>query len=120
MSIIAAAFGATARAQVSVTVDAATVVRKVDDRMFALNTAVWDGSFTDAQTLATLQAVDVRFMRFPGGSTSDDYNWETGQLVEEGGSAGSTTFDEFAATALATKAQVVITTNYGTGSPQEA
>jgi Immunoglobulin domain len=111
---------ATAAAQVNVTVNAGQAVRKVDDRMFALNTAVWDGSFTDAQTLAALQAIDVRFMRFPGGSTSDDYDWQTGDAVEEGGSAGSTTFDEFAATALATHAQVVITTNYGTGTPQMA
>jgi hypothetical protein len=118
--MLAIAGAATARAQATVTVDATTVVRKVDDRMFALNTAVWDNAFKDAQTLATLQAVDVRFMRFPGGSTSDDYDWQTGDTVEEGGSAGSTTFDQFAATALATHAQVVITTNYGTGTPQEA
>ena len=62
----------------------------------------------------------MRFLRFPGGSTSDDYDWQTGDLVEEGGSAGSTTFDEFAATALATRAQVIITANYGTGTPQMA
>ncbi len=117
---IALSVSPAARAQVNVTVNASSVVRFVDDRMFALNTAVWDNAFTDTQTLSALNAVNVRFLRFPGGSTSDDYNWQTGDLVEEGTGAGPTTFDEFAASALAIGAQVVITTNYGTGTPQEA
>jgi len=109
-----------ARAQASITVDATKVIRVVDDRMFGINTAVWDGVFADSQTLATLQGMDARFLRFPGGSSSDDFNWQTNQAVIEGGNAGSTTFDAFAVQALAINAQVVITTNYGTGSPTMA
>jgi hypothetical protein len=97
-------------------VDATKTIRVVDDRMFGVNTAVWDGSFSDSQTLATLQGMDARFLRYPGGSSSDDYIW-TNNKSTEGASAGSTDFDQFAVQALATKAQVVITTNYGTGTP---
>jgi len=84
--------------------------------MFGVNTAVWDGVFSDSQTLATLQGMDARFLRFPGGSSSDDYIW-TNNTSTEGAVAGSTTFDDFAVQALAINAQVVITTNYGTGTP---
>jgi alpha-L-arabinofuranosidase len=108
------------RAQVNVAVDATTTVRIVDDRMFGLNDAVWDNSFSDSQTLTALKAVDARFLRYPGGSTSDDYNWSTSTLVMENTVAGSTTFDTFAAYATAIGAQVVITTNYGTGTPAMA
>ena len=104
-----------ARAQSNITVDATKPIRVVDDRMFGVNTAVWDGVFSDSQTLATLQGMDARFLRFPGGSSSDDYIW-TNNTSTEGAVAGSTTFDDFAVPALAINAQVVITTNYGTGT----
>src|SRR5580704_1094477 len=98
LAVLAAAlaWSGSALSQVNVTVDATTTVRLVDDRMFGLNTATWDGAYSDPQTLAALKAVDARFLRFPGGSTSDDFNWQTTTLVEEGGGAGATTFDAFA------------------------
>ena len=111
-----AALTSPARAQANITVDATKIIRVVDDRMFGVNTAVWDGVFTDSQTLATLQGMDARFLRFPGGSSSDDYIW-TNNTSTEGANAGSTNFDGFAVQALAINAQVVITTNYGTGTP---
>jgi hypothetical protein len=116
----AAAFALSARAQTSITVDATKPVRVVDDRMFGVNTAVWDSAFTDAQTLTTLQTVDARFLRYPGGSSADDFHWQTNTAALEGGNAGSTDFDSFAAYALAIGAQVIITVNYGTGTPAEA
>jgi hypothetical protein len=103
-----------------VTVDATKAVRVVDNRMFGLNTAVWDGAFTDSQTLTSLGTVGAKFLRYPGGSSSDDYNWQNNSAVLEGGSAGTTTFDDFAAYANAIGAQVIITVNYGTGTPAMA
>ena len=108
-----------ARAQSTITVDATKPIRVVDDRMFGVNTAIWDSSFTDSQTLATLQGMDARFLRFPGGSAADDYIWNTNKNTE-GTTTWSTDFDQFAVQALAIKAQVVITTNYGTGTPAMA
>ncbi|HEY1791784.1 MAG TPA: immunoglobulin domain-containing protein [Opitutaceae bacterium] len=107
-------------AQPTITVNASKSVRVVDNRMFGLNTAVWDSAFTDSQSLASLQAVDAQFLRYPGGSSADDYNWQTNSAVMEGGSAGTTTFDDFAAYAKSINAQVIITANYGTGTPQMA
>ena len=117
--IACAALTSPLRAQSNITVDATKAVRVVDDRMFGVNTAIWDGVFTDAQTLATLQGMDARFLRYPGGSAADDYNWKTNQNTE-GTTTWGVAFDPFAVQALATNAQVVITTNYGTGTPQMA
>ena len=104
----------------NVTVDATKAVRTVDNRMFGFNTAVWDYAFSDPQTLATLQGINVQFMRYPGGSSADDFNWQNTMSQVEKMNAGATTFDLFAASALAVNSQVIITTNYGTGMPEEA
>ncbi len=118
---------------VQVTVDAAQVLRTVDDRMFGVNTAVWDGAFKDSQTLPLVQAADLRTLRFPGGSTSDTYDWQTNKsYISTSDSAyvpgvrtlnswsWTNSFDEFAAIALALKAKVFITANYGSGTAQQA
>jgi hypothetical protein len=105
---------------VAVNVDTTTTVRLVDEKMFGLNTAVWDSAYPDPQTVLDLQDMQTRFLRYPGGSSSDDYNWQTNQSQVEMQPAGATDFDTFAASALAIGAQVVITANYGTGTPQEA
>jgi hypothetical protein len=105
---------------VTVNVDTTTPIRPVDEKVFGVNTAVWNQAFPDPQTVLDLQDMQVRMLRYPGGSSSDDYNWQTNQSQVEMQSAGATNFDTFAASALAIGAQVVITTNYGTGTPQEA
>ncbi len=108
-----------ARAEATVTVDASSTVRTVDPRAFGLNTAVWDGAFADPATLDALTETDVRFLRFPGGSTSDDYHWESGDDAE-GKPHSYIDFDTFAATAVTLGSEVVITVNYGSGTPEEA
>jgi len=115
-AIAAAALGQTA----NVAVDTTSPVRMVDEKVFGLNTAVWDGTYSDPQTVSDFQDMQVRFLRYPGGSSSDDFHWQTNTAAEEGGNAGATDFDTFAASALSIGAQVVITANYGTGTPQEA
>jgi len=106
-------------AQPTITIDATKPIRTVDDRMFGVNTAIWDSTFNDGQTQATLQGMDARFMRYPGGSASDDYNWATNQNTE-GTTTWSTDFDHFASVAKAVNSQVIITANYGTGTPAMA
>jgi hypothetical protein len=106
-------------AVVNVTVDPKARIRKVDRRMFGLNAAVWDGAYASPNTQALLTELDNQALRFPGGSLSDEYHWQTnmseGQTFE-----WATSFDEFAAIAGATHAAAYITANYGTGTPEEA
>jgi alpha-L-arabinofuranosidase len=106
-------------AVVSVAVDPKQRIRKVDRRMFGLNAAVWDGAYATATTKSLLTELDNQSLRFPGGSLSDVYHWQTnmseGQTFE-----WATSFDEFIQIAGETRAAVYVTANYGTGTPEEA
>ena len=97
-------------AMVHLGADAGQVLQPVDARQFGLNTATWDGSLGNSSTLPMLQQIGTRALRWPGGSTSDDYHWYTNL-------AGNATFQSLA-TNLG--AQVFTTINYGSGTPAEA
>src|SRR5690348_3594679 len=104
------ATGIRLNAQVHVAVDASQMVRVIDDRMFGVNTAIWDSQFTNAVTLSLLQAADVRTLRFPGGSNSDGYLWNLNKSFSTDSTGAPngvnswtwmTSFDNFAPTAVA-------------------
>ncbi len=104
---------------VHVNIDAHNKIRRVDARTFGLNTAIWDGSFNTVTTAELLNELDNQALRFPGGSASDVYHWKTN--MSDGESfQWATNFDAFANIATSTQAQVFITVNYGTGTPEEA
>ena len=104
---------------VNVSVNPKERIRKVDRRMFGINAAVWDGAYASPNTQTLLTELKNQALRFPGGSLSDEYHWQTnmseGQTFE-----WATSFDEFAQIAGATRAASYITANYGTGTPEEA
>jgi alpha-L-arabinofuranosidase len=104
---------------VNVTVNPKQRIRKVDRRMFGLNAAVWDGAYASPNTTQLLTELDNQSLRFPGGSLSDVYHWQT-NMSEGETFEWATSFDEFVAVAAATRAAVYITANYGTGTPEEA
>ncbi len=103
-------------------VNAGSATRAVDGRIFGLNTAVWDGQLTTAATATLLGAIQTKALRYPGGSTSDAYSWQTDRSVAPSNSsftwAGS--FSSFAQLAGTVGAQAYLTVNYGSGTPQEA
>lgn len=88
-----------------------------------LNTAAWDGHLLDSSVPGLVQQTGVNMLRFPGGSTSDFYHWQS-NTVEScsicGGVDSSDTFDAFMGVARASRTQAMITINYGSGTPQEA
>jgi hypothetical protein len=87
--------------------------------LFGLNAAVWDNQFNTATTVSLLSANRTRVLRFPGGSLSDEYHWQTNTTLNNTWT-WATDFDAFANVALMLNAQAIITANYGTGTPQEA
>ena len=102
-----------ARPPASVTIHvASTSEALVDDRVFGLNTASWDARLSSPDTPGTLNALGVRSLRFPGGSTADDFHWNT----EESRSA----FDTFARLVNGLHASGMVTVNYGSGTAREA
>ena len=62
---------------VNVTVNPKQRIRKVDRRMFGINAAVWDGAYASPNTPALLTELNNQALRFPGGSLSDVYHWQT-------------------------------------------
>ena len=107
---------------VNVGVQATQVLRTVDARHFGVNLAVWDGNYEPdsyATTAALLQEMGSLFVRVPGGSLSDEYHWGSNTTLSNTW-AWQTSFPEFMRVATNASAQVFVTVNYGSGSPQEA
>ena len=104
---------------IHISVNATQTVRSVDSRWFGANTAIWDGDFDTFTTSSLIKEMGLTILRFPGGSASDDYHWQsnksgtnTWQWV--------TSFSKFAHIATNVGAQAIITVNYGSGTPAEA
>src|SRR5580704_2671982 len=101
----------------SVTVNATAGLGSVPAHGIGVNTAVYDSDMNDAAIPPLLKAAGVTAMRYPGGSYSDIYNWQTQTAAAGGFVAPNTGFSSFMATANAVGAQPIITVNYGTGTP---
>jgi hypothetical protein len=105
---------------VDISVDAGSVLRTVDQKMFGVNTAVWDGGLNSSTCVNLISQAGFKAFRFPGGSLSDGYHWATDTSDSDTWTWG-TDFDDFASVAVPlTGGQCFITTNYGTGSAAEA
>jgi hypothetical protein len=101
----------------SVSISATAGLGTVPAHAIGLNTAVYDGFMNDTAIAPLLKAAGVNAMRYPGGSYSDIYNWQTQTAVEGGFVAPNTSFANFMTTANGAGAQPIITVNYGTGTP---
>ena len=117
--LLALAFGSSATAQVVVTVDVTHAVRTVNTHPFGINTAIWDDQFISPVTEDVLRRMRAGMLRFPGGGASDEYHWSTNRS-ENSAFTWPADFNTFARTATALGVDVMITTNYGTGSAEEA
>ncbi len=104
---------------INVSVNLRSTVRRVDPRMFGINAAIWDSVFDTPTTKGLLQELSNRALRYPGGSLSDVYHWKT-NMSEGQTFQWWTNTDSFAQISTATHAQVFVTANYGSGTPQEA
>jgi hypothetical protein len=108
----------TAATATAVTIDPATLGPAITDQILGMNLAAW---FDDASTTAAPQIQDafgaagIKAVRWPGGSWSDAYNWETN--TECGNFANTNdTFANFVANlAMPANLDVALTADYGTG-----
>lgn len=86
-----------------------------------LNTAVWDGHLLDSASISAVQNAGINVLRYPGGSTSDVYHWQSNTTVPGQSSTNvNDTFDAFMGVTQSVGAQAMITVNYGSGTAQEA
>jgi hypothetical protein len=101
----------------SVTVNSTAGLGTIPSAAIGLNTAVYDGDMNDTPIPGLLKAAGFDAMRYPGGSYSDIYNWQTQTAVENGFVAPGTSFANFMTTAQAVGASPIISVNYGSGTP---
>jgi hypothetical protein len=117
---MAAAAGATPAAgatlTASVTVNATAGLGTIPSDAIGLGAAVYDGNMNDAAIPGLLKSAGIDALRYPGGSYSDIYNWQTGTAAAGAYVAPNTGFASFMTTAKAAGAEPVITVNYGTGT----
>jgi hypothetical protein len=100
-------------------VNASNAIRTADARWFGVNTAIWDSDFDTSETVSELNEAGFQMLRFPGGSTSDDYDWAS-NTTDSNTWQWATSFEDFAHVATTIGANVIITANYGTGTAAEA
>ncbi|WP_194896774.1 cellulose binding domain-containing protein [Catenulispora pinisilvae] len=112
----AAAPKASAATAVSVTVNGTAGLGTIPSGAVGLNTAVYDSNMNDTPIPGLLKAAGINALRYPGGSYSDIYNWQT-NVAQGGYDAPNTSFANFMGTAQAAAASPIITVNYGTGTP---
>ena len=105
---------------IALQVNAGSVIRHVDARIFGLNTAIWDSQLGTAANRALLVAIGVQSLRYPGGSSSDDYDWQLDRSVTNNSFQWASSFGTFAPLAAGLGAQPYLTVNYGSGTPEQA
>lgn len=122
---------ASAFAQTSstVTVNASSTLGTIPASAFGINTATWDPLMTDTALPPLLTALGINTMRYPGGSWSDDYHWQSNTGTANSGVSPNSNdaFDNFMVLVNAVGATPIITCNYGSngsgtggGDPTEA
>lgn len=107
-------------ATVSVNVNATTGV--LSAIAVGANAAAWDGNLVDRGVPNLLEDASVQVMRYPGGSVSDNYHWLSNSPDDPnvGGTDPAANFDAFMSVAKRADARVMLTVNYGSGTPAEA
>jgi hypothetical protein len=101
-----------------VTVNANQSLGTLTNTSKGLNTAVWDGDLLDSAATTAIRNAGINVLRYPGGSTSDVYHWQSNTSGTTGN--GNNNFDNFMTMAQSAGAQPIITVDYGSGTPQEA
>jgi hypothetical protein len=105
-----------ATSSATVTVNSTAGIGTIPSSAIGLSTAVYDGDMNDTAIPPLLKAAGINALRYPGGSYSDIYNWQTQTAVDGGYVAPNTSFSDFMSTANAAGAAPIITVNYGTGT----
>ncbi|MFE9428799.1 cellulose binding domain-containing protein [Kitasatospora sp. NPDC006697] len=112
-TVPSAGAAASATTTATVSVNAAQSLATVPATAIGTNGSVYDSKLTDAAVPGLLQQAGVGLVRFPGGSSSDSYNWKTNSDLTNGTQAVD--FDQYATMLQQSGAQGMVTVNYGSG-----
>jgi hypothetical protein len=106
----------------AVTVDTRSNLGVLSSLAVGANAAAWDTNLTDAELPRLLVDAGLQVLRYPGGSTSNNYHWlsNTPDDPNQGTTVPNATFDAYMSVVKTTGAQSMVTVNYGSGTAQEA
>jgi hypothetical protein len=106
----------------SATVSTKSSVGKFSPMAVGLNSAAWDGDLADPELPVLLESTGAQTLRYPGGSTSDNYHWlsNTPDDPAQGSTDPVANFDAFMSVVAASGSHAMVTVNYGSGTEQEA
>lgn len=105
--------------QANIQVNAGDSLRTLTSLMFGINTAAWDWNLNISSTRERLKEGGFTVLRYPGGSTSNEYDWQNNRNRRTNTNYGTNTAG-FISAANSCGAEKMITVNYGSGTPQEA
>jgi hypothetical protein len=105
-----------------VTIDLKKTLGVIAPIAVGANAAAWDSNLVDSVVPGLLEDAGIQVMRYPGGSTADNYHWLSNGVDDptQGGTTPSANFDAYMSVAQAIGAAAMITVNYGSGTPEEA
>jgi alpha-L-arabinofuranosidase len=101
----------------STTVNIGTVIDPTPTNVVGVNIDWWDNQLTTTQTEQMVEAAGINIFRFPGGSSSDDYHFNQSSNDDD---PSAITISQFAQFVQSVGGTGLVTTDYGSGSPQEA
>ena len=99
-------------AATTATINAATTLHAVTTNLLGVNLVTWDNSTGSSQTESLEEAAGIDMFRIPGGSGADGWHFNS--------STGTPDYPEFLSAIDAVNGTGLVTTDYGSGSPQEA
>jgi len=103
----------------AISVDAARVVAPLPSEAIGVNAGVWDSRLHDDIVAPLLRQAGVSLVRYPGGSTADNYQWRTNSYTpgHDGYVDPANNFDSFMRTVVQpAHLHALITVNYGSNA----
>ena len=102
-----------------IAIDTEVIIQTIRKRHYGINTATWDSHLSATSTHKNLKKAGFTFLRFPGGTIGDKYDWQTNTNKIDG-AIYPTDSTDFADLTDHLNANSQISVNYGSGTPQEA
>lgn len=106
------------RNKMTITVDADMVTGEFNRDLLGSNGAYWSHNMNNDALVDRVVHSGINSVRYPGGNVSDSFHWQDWLNVSD--DSLLTTPDEFFSFLANSASQGVITTNFGTGTAQEA
>ncbi|MBK9095698.1 MAG: hypothetical protein IPM84_23670 [Anaerolineae bacterium] len=102
------------------TIHSAQGIRRLPTALYGSNAAYWNGNIhADPDLVAKVAASGITVLRYPGGSSSDEYHWAQWD-PGAANNAWAMNTTEFVSLLQATNTQGLFTANFGSGSAAEA